>query len=453
MEYFTGGDDVYQTTGIVLKSDSELALYCKEMCSAAKLFKNTVIFRCRQLLSANYKNYSDLQVHEQEVLNEFKLTEERFKPIGSKYYLPGYLHFDYLFKVTENPDYYNKLPMQSNQQIIKGVLADFKGYFKAVKSYKKNPKAFTGKPKLPTYCKADKISFDITNQDCVVKTGKDGISYLKLPKTKLTVNLGKLVINKLKEVTIKPFYNTYKICIISEEPDIEPVELDYENYLSVDLGIDNFITSSNNCGLTPFIVKGNIIKSYNQWFNKKVSYLQSLLPYGQHSSHQIQQLWKKRYHKIADFYNKTAHYVIKYCMDHEIGNLVIGKNTYWKQNINLGKQNNQNFCYISHASFIKKVCEMASKFGIRVILNEESYTSKASFLDNDKFPVYGEVNHPDFSGRRIHRGLYQSKKGILINADVNGASNILKKAVPTAFDKTLNYTYLYQTVNTIHVNP
>lgn len=96
---------------------------------------------------------------------------------------------------------------------------------------------------------------------------------------------------------------------------------------------------------------------------------------------------------------------------------------------------------------------MASKFGIRVILNEESYTSKASFLDNDKFPVYGEVNHPDFSGRRIHRGLYQSKKGILINADVNGASNILKKAVPTAFDKTLNYTYLYQTVNTIHVNP
>lgn len=81
MEYFTGGDDVYQTTGIVLKSDSELALYCKEMCSAAKLFKNTVIFRCRQLLSANYKNYSDLQVHEQEVLNEFKLTEERFKPM------------------------------------------------------------------------------------------------------------------------------------------------------------------------------------------------------------------------------------------------------------------------------------------------------------------------------------------------------------------------------------
>ena len=443
---------MYQTTSIVLKPDSELALYCEGMWSAAKLFKNTVIFRCRQLLTANHKNYSDLQIHEQEVLKEFKLTEERFKPISFKYYLPGYLHFDYLFKVTKNPDYYNILPMQSNQQIIKEVLADFKGYFKAVKSYKKNPTSFTGKPKLPAYYKADKISFDITNQDCVVKTGKDGTSYLKLPKTKRTLNLGKLVINKLKEVTIKPFYDTYKICIVSEEPDIESVELDKKNYLSLDLGIDNFIASSNNCGLSPFIVKGNAIKSYNQWFNKKISYLQSLLPSNQHSSNQIQQLWKKRYHKITDFYNKTTHYVIKYCINHKIGNLVIGKNTYWKQNINLGKQNNQNFCFISHASFIKKLSEMATKFGIQIILSEESYTSKASFLDNDEIPVYDGKKHT-FSGKRIHRGLYQSHNGILINADVNGASNILKKAVPTAFNKISDFTYLYQTVNIIHVNP
>ena len=106
------------------------------------------------------------------LLCEFKLTEGPFKKIDSKYYLPGYFHFDYLFKVTNNPDYYNHLPMQSNQQIIKEVLADFKSYFKGIKAYKKNPESFTGKPKFPGYCKSERISFDITNQDCVVKTIK-----------------------------------------------------------------------------------------------------------------------------------------------------------------------------------------------------------------------------------------------------------------------------------------
>lgn len=179
------------------------------MCSEAKLFKNVVIFHCRQLLSANRKGYVGLQNNEETVLDEFKRTEGRFKKIDSKYFLPGYFHFDYLFKVTNNPDYYNKLPMQSNQQIIKEVLADFKSYFKGLKAYKKNPDSFTGKPKFPGYCKSEQVSFDITNQDCVVKPNKEGYSYLKLPKTKLTVNLGRLKLGKLKEVTIKPYYDIH----------------------------------------------------------------------------------------------------------------------------------------------------------------------------------------------------------------------------------------------------
>lgn len=292
------------------------------MCSEAKLFKNVVIFYCRQLLSANQKGYVGLQINEKEVLCEFKLTEGPFKKIDSEYYLPGYFHFNYLFKITNNPDYYNILPMQSNQQIIKEVLADFKSYFKGIKAYKKNPDSFTGKPKFPGYCRSDQVSFDITNQDCVVKTNKEGYSYLKLPKTKLTVNLGKIKPSKLKEVTIKPYYNTYKICIVSEEPDPEPIDLDYEKRLSLDLGINNFASSGNDCGLAPFIIKGNKIKSYNQWFNKRIAYFYSQLPKGQHSSNQIKMLCKKRNHKMTDFYNKSASFVIHYCIDHKIGNLV-----------------------------------------------------------------------------------------------------------------------------------
>ena len=443
---------IYRTTSIVIKSDSKLSSYCKEMCSEAKLFKNAVIFRCRQLLSANQKGYVDLQSNEKAVLNEFKLTEGQFKKIDSKYSLPRYFHLDYLFKVTNNPDYYNHLPMQSNQQIIKEVLANFKSYFKGLKAYKKNPTSFTGKPKFPGYCKSEQVSFNITNQDSVVKTDKEGYSYLKLPKTKLTVNLGKIKPGRLKEVTIKPYYDTYKLCIVSEELDTKPIDLDYEKHLSLDLGIDNFAASGNDCGLAPFIIKGNEIKSYNQWFNKKNAYLHSQLPKGQHSSHQIQMLWKKRNHKMTDFYNKSASFVIHYCIDHKIGNLVIGKNPKWKQGLEMGKKNNQNFCYISHAYFIRKLTEMAAKYRIRIIVNEESYTSKASFLDGDMIPTYGDLAIPHFSGKRSHRGLYQSKEGILINADVNAACNILKKAVKTAFGKVSDLTYLYQTVE-VHVNP
>ena len=302
---------------------------------------------------------------------------------------------------------------------------------------------------MPGYVKSEQVSFDITNQDCIIKS-KENRSYLKLPKTKLIVDLGNLKISKLKEVTIKPFYDTYKICIVSEEPGLEVKSLNSENYLSLDLGIDNFIATSNNCGLSPFIIKGNVIKSYNQWFNKRISKLQSLLPKDIRSSHQIQTLWRKRNNITTDFYNKTASHIVKYCIQNNIGNIVIGKNMYWKQNSDLGKINNQKFCFISHAYFINKLSDIAERNGINVFTNEESYTSKASFLDEDMIPVYKDGQKPVFSGKRIHRGLYKSSNGILMNADVNGASNILKKAVSTAFDKITDFTYLYKTV--INVN-
>lgn len=442
---------MYKTTNIVIKKDSELTEYFSHMCSEAKLFKNSVIFRYRQLLSASRKCFVDLQEHEQAVLDEFKQTEGLFKAISKRYYLPGYKHFDYLFKVSKNPDYYNSLPMQSSQQIIKEVLQNFKGFFNASKAYKKNPSGFTGKPKLPGYVQSEETSFDITNQDAVIKAAPDGTAFLKLPKTKLTVYLSDLNLGKLKEVTVKPYYDTYKICIVTEEPDPEPEALDKDKYLSIDLGIDNFIATSNNCGLSPFVIKGNVIKSYNQWFNKRAAYYQSLLPERIHTSNRIKRLWKNRKHWMEDFYNKAASYIVKYCISNRIGNLVIGKNTGWKQEVCIGKANTQNFCFISHAYFIDKLTQMAERSGINIITTEESYTSKASFLDSDEIPVYGEDKQHKFSGMRIHRGLYKSKNGILINADVNGASNILKKAVKMAFDKVTDFRYLYQT--TLKVNP
>ena len=437
---------MYQTTCVILKNKQHnLIQYCDEMTSLAKLFKNSVIFRCRQLLTAKNKNFTNLTQNEQQVLDEFKLTEDKFKPISDKYYLPSYYHFVHLFTITNNVDYYNNLPMQSSQQIIKECLSDFKSYFKASKDYIKHPNKYTGKPKLPGYIKNNKTSFDITNQDCVIKENNT----LKFPKIKELLSLGNLNINKLKEVTIKPFYDTYKICIVYEQ-EFTPKQLDETRILGIDLGVNNIVATSNNCGLTPFVINGNGLKSFNQWFNKTKANLQNKLPQNQYTSKRLEHLYKYRNCRTTDFYNKVASYIVKYCISNNIGTIVIGQNTQWKTNINIGVKNNQTFCNIAHTTLINKINQLSKKVGLIVMQNEESYTSKASFLDDDKTPTYGvDDDNISFSGKRVHRGLYKSKYGIYMNADINGASNIIKKCVPLAFSNIKDYSYLYKSVEKI----
>ena len=438
---------MYQTTCVILKNKQHnLIQYCDEMTSLAKLFKNSVIFRCRQLLTAKNKNFTNLTQNEQQVLDEFKLTEDKFKPISDKYYLPSYYHFVHLFTITNNVDYYNNLPMQSSQQIIKECLSDFKSYYNALKDYTKHLNKYTGKPKLPGYIKNNKTSFDITNQDCVIKENNT----LKFPKIKELLSLGNLNINKLKEVTIKPFYDTYKICIVYEQ-EFTPKQLDETRILGIDLGVNNIVATSNNCGLTPFVINGNGLKSFNQWFNKTKASLQSKLPKNQYTSKRLEQLYKYRSCRTIDFYNKVASYVVKYCISNNIGTIVIGQNTQWKTSINIGKTNNQTFCYIAHSTLINKINQLSEKVGLIVMQTEESYTSKASFLDNDSIPIYkeNETTIYHFSGKRIHRGIYKSKEGIYINADINGASNIIRKCVPLAFSQITDYSYLYRSVDKI----
>lgn len=442
----------YKTTCITLKErDNKLLDYCETNCKKAKLFKNAVIFRCRQLITAKNKKYQNLTENEEIVLNEFKQTEDRFKPIGEKHYFPNYQQFQYMFTKTDNTDYYNTLPMQSSQNIIKSVLSDFKGFFNTMKAYNKYPEKFTGKPKFPGYVKTDKTSFDITNQDAVFYFGNENL--MKLPKTKERLNIGKAKINgRLKEVTIKPFYDTYKICIVTEAEELSAV-LDDSRILGIDLGVRNIVSTSNNCGLAPFVINGNCLKSFNQWYNKKRSDLYGKLPNKQYTSKKIQQLDKFRHNKTMDFYNKTASYVVKYCIQNNIGTIVIGKNTFWKQKINIGYENNQHFCFIAHSILIHKLEELALAAGIFVMQTEESYTSKASFFDNDEIPVYQKNDKTKyyFSGRRIHRGLYKTKNGIILNADVNGASNIIRKEIKNAFDNVLDFSYLYKTIIRVNI--
>lgn len=460
---------MYKTVCIVLKDkDAELKKYCDIQCHNAKLLKNSVIFRLRQLYFAWQNDYICLSEHEKEVLDEFYTTYDKYTPIGKKHMFPTYNQFDRMFRNTQNVDYFNGLPMQCSQAIIKEGLQDFRGYFNALKKYRKDPSKFIGKPQFPKYARSESISFDITNQDAVIYGNE-----LKLPKIKTKLKLGSLEYldnldgskssAKLKEVTIKPYYDTYKICITFEVADeVESFKTpDKARVLGIDLGVNNIITTSNNCGILPFVIKGNEIKSLNQWYNKKLAEYTSKLRTStkdkpKYSSKKIQQLNKYRKNYVTDKYNKIASYVMKYCVLHDIGTIVIGKNDQWKFEVKMQKKDKQNFTHISHTELINKIKMVATNFGINVIETEESFTSVADFLSMDFLPTYGEsYDDPDvyiFSGKRFCRGLYRSAENIIMNADVNGASNIIRKALGNEAFKDINdFSYLYETVNVVRI--
>jgi putative transposase len=201
--------------------------------------------------------------------------------------------------------------------------------------------------------------------------------------------------------------------------------------------VNNFVTITSNTGLKPVVINGRIIKAINQYYNKQLAHYKAILKKetGKDWSKRQDKLTTKRNNKIKDFIHKTSRFVINYCIENNIDTIVIGNNKNWKQEIELGKKNNQNFVQIPFSMLIKQLSYKAQDIGIEAIVKEESYTSKASFIDNDSIPEFEEecTKKHIFSGKRIQRGLYRSLNGILINADVNGSYNIIKKAFPKAF--------------------
>ena len=210
-----------------------------------------------------------------------------------------------------------------------------------------------------------------------------------------------------------------------------------KNIVSIDLGLENFVTIVNNIGLKPIVIKGKVLKSINQYYNKEKAKYQSILEKTNHkrTSKRLQKLTTKRNNKIKDYTHKVTKYIIKYCKTNNIDTVIIGYNKGWKQEVEIGKKNNQNFTGIPFDVGINQILYKAENKGIKTIIREESYTSKSSFLDNDLIPINkknSDIQY-QFSGKRIKRGLYQSNNGTLINADVNGAYNIMKKEFPNAF--------------------
>jgi putative transposase len=233
----------------------------------------------------------------------------------------------------------------------------------------------------------------------------------------------------IREVRIIPKGVGYVVEIVYRKK-IHPKPLNKNNIIAIDLGVRNLITTVNNNGLKPFVIKGGVVKSINQYYNKGRARIQSTYDHqGIKTGKTMQKLTNKRNTKLNDYFHKTSRKIIEYCIINDIGTVIIGYNPDWKQNCHLGKKNTQNFVTIPYYKLIQQLDYKAEEQGITVIKQEESYSSKCSFLDDE--PI---KHHDKYLGRRITRGLFKSHTGTVINADVNGAYNILKKALLNAVD-------------------
>ncbi|MHA2304870.1 MAG: RNA-guided endonuclease InsQ/TnpB family protein [Candidatus Hodarchaeales archaeon] len=335
-----------------------------------------------------------------------------------------WLRYNYLYHIIKPSENYKQLPAQTAQQVVKIVERNWKAFFSAINAWKNDKANFNGRPKPPGY-KAKKGEFILvfTNQQVKLKD-----HMLKFPKkVGLTVKTRLSDTTDIREVRIIPKGIGYILEIVYQKY-FYPKPLNKDKIIAIDLGTRNLITKVNNIGKKPFVIKGGVVKSINQYYNKERARIQSI--YGRQgvkTGKILQKLTQKRNKKISDYFHKTSRKIIEYCVINDIGTIVIGYNRNWKQACHFGKRNNQNFITIPYYKLFQQLEYKADEHGIMVIKQEESYSSKSSFLDYESIEY-----HDKYLGRRITRGLFKSQKGTIINADVNGAYNIMKKALLNA---------------------
>ena len=313
---------------------------------------------------------------------------------------------------------FRALPAQVAQQTVKLVFKTWRSFFMALKSYKKDKSRFTSNPKPPKYKSKNGYFVAVfTNQSSRIKNEQMCFikNILKPIKTK---------VSRVKQARVVPNSSCFIVEIVYEK-DVNETPKTSGSIASIDLGLNNFITCIDNLGNTPLIINGKGLKSYNRLFNKKKAELQSLLPLKRYSSNKIRQLEFKRYKFISNFMHQASKMLLNILLDRKIETLVIGYNKEWKQNINLGKKVNQSFVQIPYTSFLQKILYKCEEYGVKIILTEESYTSKIDHLANEPLG-----KRDSYLGKRIHRGLFKSSIGKILNADVNGALGIMRKVFP-----------------------
>jgi putative transposase len=334
------------------------------------------------------------------------------------------LTYEDVAREMKTTEVYRALPAKVAQWVLKQVAQAWTSYCAACAAWQIDPSRFLGHPKLPAY---------------LDKRGRNLLTYTVQAISRAPQNRGYVVPSgvairvqtrqtAIDQVRIVPHASHYTVEVIYEQA-VTPADVDPARVAAVDLGVNNLAAvTTNQPGLVPFLIQGQPLKALNQWYNTRRARLQAKLPRGVFTSHQLDILADKRNRQVHHYLHVASRRIVDWLVEQRIGTLVIGKNDGWKQQVALGRRTNQNVVFIPHARFVALLRYKAELVGIRVLVSEESYTSLCSFLDLE--PV---GKHEVYTGGRITRGLFRASDGRCLNADVNGAYNILRKVVPDAF--------------------
>lgn len=365
------------------------------------------------------------------------LTNQAIYNIRQHYFQEKqFLKYESNYHEMKNSESYKLLNSNMAQQTLKDVNEMFKSFFSLIKLAKQGKYNFKHirMPKyLPKNGYANLIIGMINIKDDMILTIPYSYTFKKKYETKIQIKVPKVLEDKkIKEIRIIPKFNARFFEIqYTYEIQEEEINLNTNNALAIDLGVNNLCTCITNTGKS-FIIDGRKLKSINQFFNKQNARLQSIKD-KQNILKQTKQQYmisRKRKNRVDDYINKTCRYIINYCLANDIGTLVIGYNQSFQCKPDMSKKNNQNFTFLPFGKIREKLEYLCKRYNINYILQEESYTSKASFFDNDDLPTYNMDNPQtyEFSGKRVKRGLYQTKDNYRFNADCNGALNILRKS-------------------------
>lgn len=387
--------------------------------------------------SKNMYNYGNYIVR-QEFIGTSKEKEQGLRESAN------WIQYNKLFEMVKDSEPYKELGSNVGQATLRKLDKAWKSFFESIKDYSKNPDKYLGRPKMPGYLPKEngRYECDLDNNKFKVI---DGYVYFCWKPLKVMNNTFMTKIperTKLMQLRFVPRNGEY-IMEVVYQIDVPDIENKSERIASIDLGVDNLMTITTNCGINPLVINGKPLKSINQYYNKKISEMRSELKKRHNAdwSKEMQRFTIKKNNKVDDYIQKATKMVIDFCKENNIDTLVCGYNSGWKQESDMSKKVNQKFISIPHSSIVWRLSYKCEAEGILFKTPEESFTSGTSFLDGEE-PIKENYD----KSRRVHRGLFVTKKGEEINADVNGSYQIMKKAFPNAFANGIVGVGLYPSV-------
>ena len=338
-----------------------------------------------------------------------------------------YIRYGDLNKELCTSEVYKDCMSQPANCVLRVLDKNWKSFFKSIRGWKKNKFDYLGMPKIPKCLKPNgRFPWMIPNNACYFVGSELKFRVKRLQTFKWIVN----PVGRLIQVRFIPRGTCYVMEVVTEVEISDSPQREPKRIASIDLGVNNFATITNNIGIQPIIINGKGVKSINQFYNKRRAKIVNELKTtnGVRWSNKLSDITMRRFNRIKNFMHHASRYIISYCKENDIDMLVCGLNKKWKQEQNIGSQNNQKMQSIPYDMFISQLEYKCQESGINFKTINESYTSGTSFLDNEE-PFKENYD----KSRRIKRGLFRSNNGTLINSDVNGSLQILRKVFPNAF--------------------